>query len=90
MSKVLSSTIIIAGLLASAGSALAQSLGFCNDYANQAVISAVQNHDMSCGYSGLRWTANYQAHFSWCMSANPGHVMSERYARKHMLHACQG
>jgi hypothetical protein len=91
MSKLFIGSILIAGLISvSAGSAFAQSPGFCNDYANQAVISATQNRDMGCGFSGRRWTLNYQEHFGWCMSANPNDVISERLTRKHMIQACRG
>jgi hypothetical protein len=91
MSKVFTQTIMIATFIAvTAGSAFAQSPGFCNEYANQAVISATQNRDMGCGFSGRRWTFNYQEHFGWCMSANPQDAMNERITRKHMIQACRG
>jgi hypothetical protein len=91
MSKMIVRAAIIAGLtVLSIETASAQSPGFCNEYANQAVISASQNRGMGCGYSGLRWSFSYQAHFNWCMSSNPNNAMSERFTRKHMIQACRG
>jgi len=63
---------------------------FCNEYANQAVISASMNMSHGCGFTGSRWGLDYRVHFNWCMSASNDDAMSERMLRKQGIQACHG
>ncbi len=76
-------------ILAIAGSAVAESPGYCHDYAAQAVREAGENLAHSCGYSGRRWTVNYREHFEWCLGAARDVTIGERVARRDGLFACR-
>lgn len=62
----------------------------CHEYADQAVISATQNKDWNCGYSGRRWSFSYQEHYDWCRSVGYDAALPERLERQRLLHACHG
>jgi hypothetical protein len=62
----------------------------CREYADQAVISATQNRDWNCGYSGRRWSFSYQEHYAWCASVGYWAALPERLERRRLLHACRG
>lgn len=62
----------------------------CHEYADQAVISATQNKDWNCGYSGRRWSFSYQEHYDWCRSVGYAAALPERLERQRLLHACHG
>jgi hypothetical protein len=62
----------------------------CHEYADQAVISATQNKDWNCGYSGRRWSFSYQEHYGWCRSVGYAAALPERLERQRQLHACHG
>ncbi|MDR3419704.1 MAG: hypothetical protein P4L80_00415 [Xanthobacteraceae bacterium] len=62
----------------------------CQEYADQAVISATQNKDWNCGYSGRRWSFSYQEHYGWCRSVGYAAALPERLERQRLLHACHG
>lgn len=84
--------ILISAILlgASLSGALAASPQYCEEYANQAVISATQNKERGCGYQGGRWGFNYAVHFNWCRTVSPSAAMSERLTRKYAIQGCQG
>jgi len=62
----------------------------CHEYADQAVISATQNKDWNCGYSGRRWSFSYQEHLGWRQSVGYAAALPERLERQKLLHACHG
>jgi hypothetical protein len=68
--------------------ALAQSDQWCNEYANQAVISATQNKDFDCGFTGGRWGFDYRVHYNWCMTVPQPVAMQERLARQGGIKSC--
>ena len=70
--------------------ASAQSPRWCNEYANQAVISATQNKTMGCGFWGGRWGFNYRVHYNWCMSVPQDVALQERLLRQRAIQSCNG
>lgn len=44
----------------------------CDAYAKAAVAEQQQNIQLQCGFGGLVWRDDYQAHFDWCQSAGVG------------------
>jgi len=81
--------ILLLGLaIGSVDDARAQSAQWCNEYANQAVISATQNKDYGCGFTGGRWGFDYQVHYGWCMTVAQPVAMQERLARQASIKKC--
>jgi len=81
--------LAICGLTSSGiGDALAQSDQWCNEYANQAVISASQNKDFDCGLTGGRWGFDYRVHYNWCMTVPQPVSLQERLARQASIKKC--
>ena len=63
----------------------------CHLYANEALKSAAQAAALNCGFGGLRWIQDYQAHYRWCMQVkNPALGIMEHTARASMLGQCKG
>lgn len=60
----------------------------CDIYARMAVAQSAANTANRCGYSGNRWTSNYNAHYQWCMQVAPASVFSETQARVDLLKQC--
>jgi len=60
----------------------------CGAYAAAAVAQNQQNVNFHCGFSGPRWSNNYNAHFSWCKTANMAALTAEDKARNDMLAQC--
>lgn len=85
-------TSVAAGIVVqlTAGSSFAAPASYCRDYANQAVISATQNMSHGCGFTGLRWIANYQVHYNWCIGARYEDAVQERALRAQGIVACHG
>lgn len=83
-----SSIALIGLVLTATGSSLAHA-GGCFEYANQAVISAAQNRAWGCGYYGLRWTENFNAHLAYCRRVGYPAAYPERIERQRALHACR-
>jgi hypothetical protein len=89
MRKQFFSVITICGVTAAgAGDVVAQSDQWCNEYANQAVISATQNKDFDCGLTGGRWGFDYRVHYNWCMTVAQPVAMQERLARQAGIKKC--
>jgi len=78
---MLAAALLTARALIVPGSAIADSPAYCNEYANQAVISATQNASFHCGFTGSRWSFNYQEHYGWCVTAPHSQTVSERLIR---------
>lgn len=64
---------------------------FCASYADEAVTSAAENVAMNCGGSGGRWTADRNAHFTWCMGHHGDRTVpnEETTVRAAALTACK-
>jgi len=62
---------------------------YCDEYANQAVMSGAVNHDRACGQSGPRWAVKYMDHYNWCLAAPHNVAHSERLARQKAIQACK-
>jgi len=87
---MLALALVTGSALPLAGSAAADSPAYCNEYANQAVISATQNASFHCGFTGNRWSFNYQEHYGWCLTAAHSQTLSERLIRKNAIVSCHG
>jgi hypothetical protein len=90
MSNVLRALAASAMILVVGGSALAESPGYCHDYAAAAVIAAGENLAYRCHFSGPRWATNYAFHYAWCLAAIRPDTIKERFTRRHMIIACHG
>lgn len=62
---------------------------YCRSYAKLAVDQQKYNQRNRCGYSGRRWSTDYNGHFSWCRSAAPSRSIRERSIRHNALLSCQ-
>lgn len=62
----------------------------CQWYADKAMDQVAANKAKNCGFTGLRWLDDKQAHYDWCAKIKPGMdaMMSEVKARKSMLKGC--
>jgi len=62
----------------------------CTNYA-KAAVSQYRTASSRCGVkSDGRWHDNYQAHFDWCMAAQPSWRKAEYQARGQYLSKCGG
>lgn len=59
----------------------------CQVYAESAVSQHMENQSLGCGYTGNRWSADYQGHYNWCKGG--GAADAERQARERQLNACK-
>jgi hypothetical protein len=65
----------------------------CRDYATAAigqVRGAPDNPSCLPGPTGARWSADFQVHSNWCLTANYASMGSERDARTAYLRSCVG
>lgn len=60
----------------------------CSAYAAAAMAQNDQNKMQQCGYTGKRWSSNFQGHLNWCNSVQMADLTSEDAARKKMLQVC--
>jgi hypothetical protein len=62
----------------------------CQWYADQTMVQIATNTADKCGFTGLRWLDNKQAHYDWCFNMNPGldAMKSEIDIRRKMLKGC--
>jgi hypothetical protein len=61
----------------------------CREYARSAVQQAREARRLDCGYSGRRWSRNFQRHLRWCASVTDRRVRSEYRQRERLLDQCQ-
>lgn len=61
----------------------------CREYARSAVQQARQARRLDCGYSGRRWTRNFQRHLRWCRSVSERRVRREYRLRERLLDSCR-
>jgi hypothetical protein len=64
---------------------------FCQAYADNAVVAAIDNQNYNCGGTGPRWTTDRGAHLNWCMAlkGDQGPPNSEAAARNNLLVSCR-
>ena len=90
MLKKLIYTAILSSAFAS--QAMAANPSYCNKYANAAVgqyFQATQKYPQCAGgISGMRWMPDFQAHYNWCISADPAAVQHEWDQRGQYLYMC--
>lgn len=62
----------------------------CHWYADQTMVQIALNIAKKCGFTGLRWLDDKQAHFDWCdkMDATFDAMKSEIKARDQALKGC--
>ena len=60
----------------------------CSSYAKTAVDQNSQNKRQKCGYSGGRWSDNYDGHYDWCVRTGGSSIASEIRTRKELLARC--
>jgi hypothetical protein len=62
----------------------------CHWYADNTMVQIATNIANKCGFTGLRWIDNKQAHYDWCFNQNPGldAMKSEMKIREGMLNGC--
>lgn len=60
----------------------------CKIYAEMAVQQNQSNIDWGCGYTGNRWSSNYQAHYEWCMNVPKSAADFETAERERLLNEC--
>ena len=61
----------------------------CVAYAERAVGQYRESHSLGCGYSGGRWSNDYQGHYDWCLGATQQATDNEDKARMDGLEACR-
>ena len=62
----------------------------CDQYAKTAVSQNQENIRRRCGYTGARWSNNYQGHYDWCKRVSKAFADSETKAREDGLIKCRG
>jgi hypothetical protein len=64
---------------------------FCENYASQAVAKVQEGQQLNCGFSGDRWSPDWNAHLNWCISlgSNQGPPNSESAARAKQVNDCR-
>jgi hypothetical protein len=64
---------------------------FCKQYARGALVQvrgALASPHCGAGLQGLRWSAEFPAHYEWCLAASLQATAAERDARAHYLRGC--
>lgn len=61
----------------------------CQQYAGTAVSQNQENLRRNCGFTGSRWTNEYQGHYNWCMAVQQSVADAETNARANELRQCQ-
>jgi hypothetical protein len=60
----------------------------CQAYAAVAIAQQEQNIQMKCGFTGGRWSDDFNGHFKWCQTATMAKLTAEDKARKGALAQC--
>ena len=81
--------VLLLCLALAAASARADTPQYCDEYANQAVMSGAVNHDRACRQSGPRWALKYREHYDWCLGVPHNVAHAERLARQKAIQACK-
>lgn len=88
LDRIMLSAPAVAGGLALALSAAAAEQLNCQAYAAAAIAQNQQNVTFKCGFAGPRWSSDFNAHFSWCRTANMAALTAEDRARADLLAQC--
>ena len=63
----------------------------CTSYAQQAVAQAGQSVSRRCGFTGPRWSGDYNVHYNWCLRVPAGTSNAETQARSgDLANRCRG
>jgi hypothetical protein len=72
--------------------AMAASPGYCQKYATAAVgqynMATQKYPQCAAGISGNRWLPDFNAHYSWCLTADPAAAQAEWDRRGQYLYLC--
>lgn len=60
----------------------------CNIYARIAVAQNEASLSNHCGFTGLRWSSDYESHIMWCRQASSDLSSFETTERQKMLNQC--
>ena len=76
--------------LVAATSAQAANPGYCHHYADLAVWQFHKTESIPGCFRGadLRWNANWEGHYAWCLGADWAAARTEDDIRGHHLHEC--
>ncbi len=72
INRLIRPALLAAALTAGAGGAQADANLNCDAYAGAAVNQQAQNLIQGCGYVGLGWSDNFDAHKNWCLRDDVG------------------
>ena len=61
----------------------------CQNYANAAINALHEEQQLGCGFSGPRWSADYQAHYNACIGFNQATRDNETNGRSQDIAACK-
>lgn len=58
-------------------------------YANESMRQALEAREMICGFSGQRWTLDWELHYRWALRATPRRVYRRIEEREQHLATCR-
>ncbi|CAA6811965.1 MAG: Unknown protein [uncultured Thiotrichaceae bacterium] len=61
---------------------------YCQHYATTATDQNKKNIDNNCGYSGARWSSDYNGQYQWCLTVKNTITQHENSERKKLLKSC--
>jgi len=62
----------------------------CEQYAQNAVAEHQQNLQNQCGFTGPRWSSDFQGHYGWCLAVSSADAQRETAERNNELMRCGG
>ena len=83
------SVLTVAGFAANSQNAFSRANAFCGEYLDKAREAINLNQDSRCGYTGPRWSPNYDEHLAFCERSNQEVVRSELSGRAHEAACCR-
>lgn len=60
----------------------------CERYANTAISQQNENLQRNCGFTGNRWSPDFNFHYRWCTQVPPSSAEAETMARGRELQKC--
>ena len=87
MPKLVFTVLLLLG--ASAAAQDQEKRKFCQSYASEGTRSAAENQRLDCGFTGARYTDDWQAHYDWCLVAPESAVLEEARIRADDLGSCR-
>lgn len=61
---------------------------YCQLYAARAIEQNKQNQENNCGYSGARWSSDYNGQYQWCLTVKDAITQHENSEREQLLEDC--